>query len=186
MTKPDLLIHAAFKLFYEHGIHAVGINRILQETGVAKKTLYHHFASKDALLEAVLMYRDQIFMDWLTSRMMAAGEGKMAVLALFDALDDWFHDRVEVLLPFKGCFFMKANGEFSDHMVNSLCQRHKHNITAFIQANLVGHSAHLSSAELAQSISVLKEGAISQAYVAGDLDAAKRAKAMAVALLSEK
>ncbi|PYF80570.1 MULTISPECIES: TetR/AcrR family transcriptional regulator [Marinomonas] len=183
MTKPDLLIHAAFKLFYQHGIHAVGINTILAETGVAKKTLYHHFASKEALVEAVLIYRDQVFMDWLTSRMMAAGEGKMAVLALFDALDDWFHDRVEVLLPFKGCFFVKANAEFSDHTVNDLCQRHKQNITSFIQANLVGDSSELSAAYLAQSISVLKEGAIAQAYVAGDLDAAKRAKAMAVALL---
>jgi AcrR family transcriptional regulator len=183
VTKPDLLIHTAFKLFYQHGIHAVGINRILSETGVAKKTLYHHFSSKDALLEAVLIYRDQIFMDWLTSRMMVAGEGKIAVLALFDALDDWFHDRVEVLLPFRGCFFVKANGEFSDHVVNDLCQRHKQNITSFIQANLIGFSSELASADLAQSISVLKEGAIAQAYVAGDLDAAKRAKAMAVTLL---
>lgn len=183
MTKPDLLIHTAFKLFYQQGIHAVGINAILAETGVAKKTLYHHFASKEALVEAVLIYRDQIFMDWLTARMMSAGDGKFAVLGLFDALDDWFHDRVDVLLPFKGCFFVKANGEFSDHMVNDICQRHKQNITSFIQANLVGHSSELSAVDLAQSISVLKEGAIAQAYVAGDLDAAKRAKDMAVTLL---
>ncbi|UDV01690.1 hypothetical protein J8N69_08655 [Marinomonas profundi] len=105
------------------------------------------------------------------------------MLALFDALDDWFHDRVEVLLPFKGCFFVKANGEFSDHAINALCQRHKHNITSFIQANLVGYQSESTAAELAQSISVLKEGAIAQAYVADDRDAAKRAKAMAVALL---
>lgn len=184
MTKPDLLIHAAFKLFYQHGIHAVGINTILAETGVAKKTLYHHFASKEALVEAVLIYRDQIFMDWLISRMMTAGEGRVAVLALFDALDDWFHNRVDTLLPFKGCFFVKANGEFSDHIVNDLCQRHKQNITSFIQANLVGYCSGLSTGDLAQNISLLKEGAIAQAYVAGDLDAAKRAKSMAVALLS--
>jgi AcrR family transcriptional regulator len=183
MSKPDLLIHTAFKLFYEHGIHAVGVNAILAETGVAKKTLYRHFGSKDALVEAVLIYRDQVFMDWLTSRMMAAGEGKSAILALFDALDDWFHDRVDVLLPFKGCFFVKVNGEFSNHTVNDLCQKHKQNITSFIQANLVGCSSALVPSDLAQSVSLLKEGAISQAYVAGDLEAAKRAKAMAVALL---
>jgi len=183
MSKPDLLIHTAFKLFYEHGIHAVGVNAILAEAGVAKKTLYHHFGSKDALVEAVLVYRDQIFMDWLTSRMMAAGNGKAAVLALFDALDDWFHGRVDVLLPFKGCFFVKANGEFSNHVVNDLCQRHKQNITSFIQANLAGSSSEFASSDLAQSISVLKEGAISQAYVSGDLDAAKRARVMAVTLL---
>ncbi|MBJ7553821.1 TetR/AcrR family transcriptional regulator [Marinomonas spartinae] len=179
MSKPDLLIHTAFELFYKHGIHAVGINRILSETGVAKKTLYHHFSSKDALVEAVLVYRDQIFTDWLTSRMMQAGEGNAAILALFDALDDWFHDKVAELLPFKGCFFVKANGEFSDHAVNTICQKHKQNLTTFIQANVPRRSA-----ELAQSISLLKEGAIAQAYVAGDLEAAKRAKLMAASLLA--
>ncbi|SBS25772.1 putative HTH-type transcriptional regulator YxaF [Marinomonas spartinae] len=179
MSKPDLLIHTAFELFYKHGIHAVGINRILSETGVAKKTLYHHFASKDALVEAVLVYRDQIFTDWLTSRMMQAGEGNSAILALFDALDDWFHNKVPELLPFKGCFFVKANGEFSDHPVNTICQKHKQNLTTFIQANVPGRSA-----EVAQSISLLKEGAIAQAYVAGDLEAAKRAKVLAASLLA--
>lgn len=178
MSKPDLLIHKAFELFYEHGVHAVGINRILTETGIAKKTLYHHFASKEALVEAVLVYRDQVFTDWLTSKMMQAGEGKAAIFALFDALDDWFHDKVAELSPFKGCFFVKANGEFSNHAVNIICQQHKQNITTFIQANVPGRSA-----ELAQCISLLKEGAIAQAYVSDDLDAAKRAKAMAVALL---
>jgi len=179
MSKPDLLIHTAFELFYKYGIHAVGINRILSETGVAKKTLYHHFASKDALVEAVLVYRDQIFTDWLTSRMMQAGEGNSAILALFDALDDWFHNKVAELLPFKGCFFVKANGEFSDHPVNAICQKHKQNLTTFIKANVPGRSA-----EVAQSISLLKEGAIAQAYVAGDLEAAKRAKVLVASLLA--
>ena len=35
----------------------VGINQILQESAIAKKTLYHHFASKDELVEAVVRYR---------------------------------------------------------------------------------------------------------------------------------
>ena len=66
MDKRQQLINTAFRLFYQNGIHAVGINQILKESGIAKKTLYHHFASKEQLLLAVLEYRDQIFLQWFS------------------------------------------------------------------------------------------------------------------------
>ncbi len=40
------LISAADALFYAEGIHAVGIDRVLGEAGVAKASLYNHFASR--------------------------------------------------------------------------------------------------------------------------------------------
>jgi len=59
VDKREHLIRVAFDLFYREGVHAVGINRVLAESGVAKKTLYHHFASKDDLVAATVAYRDQ-------------------------------------------------------------------------------------------------------------------------------
>jgi AcrR family transcriptional regulator len=55
--KRDLLMDTAADLFYRDGYHAVGIDRILAEAGLAKMTLYHHFASKDELIVAVLERR---------------------------------------------------------------------------------------------------------------------------------
>ncbi|NWO04761.1 MAG: helix-turn-helix transcriptional regulator, partial [Alteromonadaceae bacterium] len=52
--KRDLLLDTAEQLFYREGFHATGIDRIQAESGVAKTTMYKHFASKDALIEAVL------------------------------------------------------------------------------------------------------------------------------------
>ena len=43
MDKKEQLVATAFNLFYKYGIHAVGINRVLEESGIAKKTLYNHF-----------------------------------------------------------------------------------------------------------------------------------------------
>ena len=40
------LIDTAMALFSAHGFHATGIDRILAEAGVSKKTLYRHFRSK--------------------------------------------------------------------------------------------------------------------------------------------
>ena len=63
--KRRLLIDTAFRLFYENGINGVGINEILAVSGIAKKTLYSHFASKDELVIATLQERDTVFLTWL-------------------------------------------------------------------------------------------------------------------------
>lgn len=51
------LLDTATRLFYEGGIHAVGIDRIIAEAGVAKATFYNHFPSKEDL---VVAYLDEI------------------------------------------------------------------------------------------------------------------------------
>ena len=48
----DRLMEAARTLFYNHGIGGTGIDSIVQRAGVAKKSLYNNFPSKNALLDA--------------------------------------------------------------------------------------------------------------------------------------
>ena len=60
-NKRDTLVDTALNLFYREGFHAVGIDRILAEAGVAKMTLYNHFRSKDELILSVLRRRDEQF-----------------------------------------------------------------------------------------------------------------------------
>ena len=62
--KRDHLIDTALGLFSRYGYHAMGIDRILAESGVAKMTLYNHFKSKDELILAVLRRRDERFRNW--------------------------------------------------------------------------------------------------------------------------
>ncbi|WP_315983677.1 TetR/AcrR family transcriptional regulator [Aliamphritea spongicola] len=95
--KQQLIIRTALKLFYRQGIHAVGINEIIQQSGVAKKTLYNYFSGKEALILAALHYRDEIFMGWLGGIMSAAKPGQPALIAMFHGLDDWFNDHAEAL-----------------------------------------------------------------------------------------
>src|ERR1700752_523171 len=58
--KRDHLLATAFRLFYRDGYHAVGIDTILAEAKLAKVTLYHHFASKEELIVAVLEQRSEL------------------------------------------------------------------------------------------------------------------------------
>src|SRR5690242_4292069 len=54
------LLDTATRLFYNGGIHAVGIDRIIAEAGVAKATFYKHFPSKDELVVAYLDEQDRL------------------------------------------------------------------------------------------------------------------------------
>src|ERR1700722_5027221 len=53
------ILEAAYELLSHHGVHAVGIERIIAEAGVAKASFYHHFRSKEALIIAFLELREE-------------------------------------------------------------------------------------------------------------------------------
>lgn len=187
MDKRQQLIQTAFELFYQHGIHAVGINQILQTAGVAKKTLYNHFASKDELIQAVVDYRDENFYNWLASRLEFVKPGYDGLNELFDALDDWINNRVSLLTDFHGCFFINTCAEFNDphHPLHQQCQQHKKRVNGLIERQIRALGISESATNyVAESISLLKEGAIVMAHVQGDLKSAQKAKAMAWIVLA--
>jgi AcrR family transcriptional regulator len=50
----ERLVAVATRLFAELGYEETSIEQVLQESGVSRGALYHHFGSKEALFEAVL------------------------------------------------------------------------------------------------------------------------------------
>jgi len=61
----DKVFAAAADLFYRKGIHAVGVEEIVRQAGVAKISLYRKFASKDDLVVAYLEDRSRVFLrEW--------------------------------------------------------------------------------------------------------------------------
>lgn len=186
MERREQLVSVAFDLFYRYGVHAVGINRVLAESGVAKKTLYNHFPGKEDLVAATVDYRDRQFFAWMEGHVQGAPAGKEALHAMFRALDEWFHGRDNQFYPFHGCYFINVSAEFGDpeHPIHQQCARHKKAILGLIKSHV---SQLLSDEEevikMSDAIAMLKEGAIVQAHVLGDLQAAAKAWAIAEELL---
>lgn len=184
MDKRQLLVITAFELFYRHGIHAVGINQILQVSGVAKKTLYHHFTGKEALVVATLAYRDAVYLQWLDARLTQGASTVTAVInALFAALDDWINDREPQLTRFQGCFFINTCGEYGDleHDIHQQCARHKAAIMIMLAGYLQRTGLAPQAAEqLATTLCLLKEGVTVQAHVQGNKQAAINARKLAL------
>ncbi|HJS16567.1 MAG TPA: TetR/AcrR family transcriptional regulator [Rheinheimera sp.] len=183
--KKQQLVETALTLFYRHGVHAVGINQILEQSAIAKKTLYHHFVSKDELLMATLELRHQRFYQWLEQQLSSADPVSPAE-TLFDALTLWFEGKAQVLGPFFGCYFQNCAAEYHgpDSAVLQLCAQHKIKVKHLVNTHL--QSYHLS--EEAQSLlldglMLLKEGAISMALVHADATVAQHAKKQALLLV---
>jgi AcrR family transcriptional regulator len=100
------LLEAADRLFYEEGIHHVGIDRVIEEAGVAKSSLYYAFGSKDELVKTYLADRHAKWDARLIERMAQQDDPKEKVLAIFDALGELFAEP-----SFNGCAFINAAAE---------------------------------------------------------------------------
>lgn len=72
MSKKDEILDLALKLFAEEGYDNTGVQKIVDEAGVKKPTLYHYFGSKEGLLDAILEKYYAPFIDELKT----AGEYK--------------------------------------------------------------------------------------------------------------
>ncbi|MGC0385298.1 TetR/AcrR family transcriptional regulator [Streptomyces sp. SAI-129] len=104
------VLEAAERLFYERGIHAVGVDLIAAEAGVTKKTLYDRFGSKGQIVVEYLAGRDERWRDLLAARLEEAGEGAAArIEAVFEASRAW-SERYGA----KGCSMINAYAEISD------------------------------------------------------------------------
>jgi AcrR family transcriptional regulator len=63
------IIDATVAVFAESGFHGGTIRDIAERVGISQAGLLHHFASKEALLEAVLTHRDELARDRLGPEM---------------------------------------------------------------------------------------------------------------------
>src|SRR4051794_17893212 len=94
-TGRDRLVAAAVELFYRHGFAAVGVDQVLAAAGVTKTTFYKHFESKDDLMVAAVVRRDEWESQaWARAVRALAGDDDPAgqFLAMLDVIDLWFND----------------------------------------------------------------------------------------------
>ncbi len=177
----DRIMAAASELFYKEGVHSVGIDRIIAESGVAKMSLYNHFKSKDALIAAWLDEQHHGWREWFQSAIArhAAASGEPPLLALFDALREWIEKP-----NFRGCAFINSAVELVDaeHPGYQITLAHQQAVAGYI-LTLVQEANLPNPENLAQQLLILMQGATVVAMMHGCPNAAGQAKAAAAVLI---
>jgi AcrR family transcriptional regulator len=178
----DPVLAAADRLFYRHGIQAVGMDALREEAGVSLRRLYHLYPSKDTLIEAYVRRRDERWRAWLEARVeRLADQPSERPLAVFDALAQWFSSD-----GFRGCALVNATAELGERTpaVRLEAERHKHAVRAYLVDLLRKADPPGDPDELASQLMLLLDGAIVQASIEADPNAARRARQIARQLLT--
>jgi AcrR family transcriptional regulator len=177
------ILETADRLFYEEGVRAVGVDRIIAEAGVAKMTLYTHFGSKDDLILAVLQHREGCASEFFRSAMERHGRKiRDPLRAFFAALKDWFESP-----DFRGCAFQNAAIELADpdHPGTAFARGYKRRFGEFLRG-LIEESLGKRAERVAPAVALLVEGAIATAAMEGKPDAADTARDAALKLVAKE
>jgi len=179
----ERILHAAYELFSRHGLQAVGINSVVEHSGVAKRTLYRHFSSKDELVVEFLRMREVRWTkEWLQREVEArAAAPEDRLLAIFDVFHAWFQQE-----DMEGCSFINVLLEVENRAspVRQATVGHLANIRVYLEELATGAGV-ASPDDFARRWHILMKGSIVAAQE-GDLEAARRAQAVGRLLLERE
>jgi len=170
----DRIMTTACRLFYEEGIQAVGIQRIIDEAGIAKASLYAHFASKDDLVAAYLAEKGKSVRSAIGVHLENPRLGaKAKILKFFDMLVCAAEGP-----NFRGCAFNNASAEVADpaHPIRVATREQRawiHQVFTDLARELVGAAG---AERLAGSLMVIYDGAAATTVIDGDPAAARHAR----------
>jgi AcrR family transcriptional regulator len=177
----ERILAAAYDLFTQRGVRAVGVDEIIARAGVAKATFYRHFHSKDDLILAFLHRREDVWTHgWLEKETLKRSDDpKKRLLAIFDVMDSWFQRD-----DFEGCPFIDIVGHPQPHdRVRKEAVSQMGMIQGFVR-KLARDAGAKNADSLAASWQTLMAGSIVMA-LSGNLGAAQLAKTAAEALLTQ-
>jgi AcrR family transcriptional regulator len=161
------ILDTADLLFYDEGIRAVGVDRLISSSSVTKATFYKHYGSKDRLIG-----------DYVDHRHRQSVEQHVEAGQVLRALQDSIADQISSP-DFRGCPFINAAAEFSDamHPVRRSVVAHREWFVGVLE-QLLRSIGHPMAGDAADDLILARDGAMTGGY-AGDPIAASTALARA-------
>ena len=174
----ERILETASRLFYRHGFVSVGVDTITAEAGVAKMSLYRHFASKDDLIVAYLERSNEQFWTWFDG---ALGEGapRDQLVRVFDELGNFATSPACF-----GCMFQLAAADFPDaeHPANRIALAHKRAVLERLR-DLGAQAGSADPDALAAQLLLLMDGAFVASRMFHDSSPAAHVGPAATALI---
>lgn len=178
----EKILATAEQLIYQNGIQATGMDLLVKTSGVARKSIYRYFATKDEVAAAALNARDVRWMNWFRAESDQAPDARARILNMFTVLKGWFESE-----GFRGCAFINTAGEVGDPQdpIRLIAKLHKQKLLAYT-LELCEQLDIADPEPLANQLMILMEGAITVARVMGDYSSADSAQAVARLILEKR
>jgi AcrR family transcriptional regulator len=177
-TNRERLMETAGDLLYREGLHAVSVDRLADEAGLTKPTVYNLFGSKDSLVAEALERRAERLRELLEDRIAAHAGARRQLIALLEA-----HAEMLSADGFHGCPLLIAAIQSPDlEGAKRLARTHKDWLQARM-AQLARRAGYRSPDGLAWTLLLLLEGAAAMAAVQPARIVLKHARAAARTIL---
>ena len=173
----ERLLNAANELFYDEGVHTVGIDRVIERAGVAKASLYNTFGSKDELVRAYLEMRHERVTERITRYLERYATPSERLLGVFEAQGELFAET-----GFRGCAFVSASAESPGEAVSRAADDYR----GWVRGLLTGLAREAGAPDpdkLGRQLHMIYDGASLSARMDRDPSSAVVARAAAEALL---
>jgi AcrR family transcriptional regulator len=176
------ILAAADGLFYQRGLARVSLASVAGAAGVSRRTLYYHFADKEALVRAYLRDRDRSGRALFERAEARAVTVTGSILAVFESLETWFRTK-----EFRGCAFVNAVGEGGETVVfaGPIARRHKVALRDWFVRMCTGGGAADAGA-LGEQLMILFDGAMCGSSIRRDPAIARQAREAARTLLAAR
>jgi len=174
----ERLLASANELFYEDGVHTVGIDRVIEHAGVAKGSLYNTFGSKDELIRAYLEGRHASMEQRFGRALERYDSPRDRLLGVFDVQAELFSEP-----GYRGCAFARASAESHP---GDLVEQATADYRAWVRSlftRLGGEAGVPDAPGLASQLHMLYDGSGLAARMDHDPSAAAAARVAAAALL---
>jgi AcrR family transcriptional regulator len=156
------ILDAAAALFYQRGVHAVGVNEIAAAARASKLSLYRYFPSKNELVESMLSEHSDRIHAWIERRTADAAPGHDRVLSVFDLLVEWFTQP-----GYHGCAVVNTVTDTrADPAIAAIARRHLARYRELLETRL-GEVGVSDPEPLARQLLLLIEGASVVATIDG-------------------
>ncbi|MCO5411612.1 MULTISPECIES: TetR/AcrR family transcriptional regulator [Ralstonia] len=181
-SKRQQVVDKAGELFSKHGFHPVGVDWIIDESGVARMTLYRHFAGKEDLIKEVLEQRYTFVMGSIAEKLSPVPDATARLKGIFEWYGAWFRTP-----EFAGCLFERALAEFGATCpkVTDVAVRYRDDLLAMMETLLKDVVPANTARQLAGVYVMLLSGATADARAIGDPSAASQAWHAAETLLNQ-
>jgi AcrR family transcriptional regulator len=114
-TRRDELLRIAAALFAERGVKNTTVRDIADAAGILSGSLYHHFNSKESMVDEILSsFQEELFGTWdgiMRSKLDARAKIEAVVRASFDALDK--HHSEVAIYQNDAAYLMESSERFA-------------------------------------------------------------------------